>query len=151
MALVKQQRDGNGSLMPSIFSNFFDMDRFFEPFPFGSGMMSGRIPAANVSENDREYRIELAVPGMTREDLKINIENNVLSVSGEKKDEKKEETDRYTRREYSYNSFARSFQLPEHVKSEEINAAYRDGVLTLNIPQKEGQQTGNNRREISIS
>lgn len=148
MALV--QRTRNGGIMPSFFSEFFDTDKFFEPFSFGS-IATSRIPAANVRETEKDYHIELAVPGMTREDMKISVEDNILTISGEKKEEKTDENDRYTRREYSYNSFSRSFQLPDGVRPEEINAGYKDGVLTLNIPKREDQKTGNNRKEISIS
>lgn len=147
MSLVKQ----NNGQIPALFTDLLNVDRFFEQPLFGNWLPS-KVPAANVSENEKEFLIELAVPGMKREDIKINIENQVLIVSGEKevKAEQKNENGRYMRREYSYDSFSRSFELPETVKSDGINAKYHEGVLELHIPKDENV-IKTQRREVAIS
>ena len=81
--------------------------------------------------------VELAAPGLEKKDFKIELENQVLTVSSEKEEEKKEETKNFKRREFSYNSFSRSFQLPEDVLSDKIDAKYENGILKLSVPKKE--------------
>lgn len=107
------------------------------------------LPAANFKENDQTYEIELAVPGMSKEDLKIGLENNRLTVSAEKKAEKEEKEKDYTRREFSFSSFSRSFSLPENVNQDAVNASYADGVLHLSVP-KLAEVKAPAAREIAI-
>jgi HSP20 family protein len=105
--------------------------------PFFSNEMKFNMPAANVMEKDNEFQISLAVPGMSKDDFKIMVENHNLVVSVEKESENKEEKKDYTRMEYDYTSFNRSFWLPEIVKEEDIKADYKDGVLKIRVPKKE--------------
>jgi HSP20 family protein len=95
------------------------------------------VPPANISESSKDYKLELSVPGLNKEDFQIEIENGALTVSCEKEEESSEEKDNYTRKEFSYKSFQRSFPLPENVREEEINAKYEDGVLKITIPKRE--------------
>jgi HSP20 family protein len=92
----------------------------------------------------------MAAPGLTKEDFKINVENDVLTVSNEKKTETSEKNEKYTRKEFSYSSFLRSFTLPEIVDMEKINAGYENGILTLTLPKKE-EAKPKSPREIKIS
>ncbi len=94
-------------------------------------------PSVNVIETDDEYRIEVAAPGLGKEDFDVNIDDNSLTISAEVKNEETETTDKYTRREFNYSAFKRSFNLPDTVNAEQIAASYENGVLTLNLPKRE--------------
>lgn len=96
-------------------------------------------PAVNIKETDENFSLELAVPGMAKEDFKVNLDNHVLTISSSKenKNEETAEDGTYTRREFSYSAFSRSFRLPETVNSEKIEAKYTDGVLYLTLPKRE--------------
>ncbi|MEO5603519.1 MAG: Hsp20/alpha crystallin family protein [Cyclobacteriaceae bacterium] len=98
------------------------------------------LPTANITENPKEFKLELAAPGLERKDLKVQVENHVLEISAEKEQDKKESDEDYSRREYSFNSFVRSFNLPENVNEEMIDAKYENGILRLVIPKL--QETG---------
>ena len=115
-------------------SDFMDFD---SEAPFSALRLGMNVPSANVSESTKEYLIELAAPGLERKDFKVEINKNMLTISSEKKEEKKEEKEGYTRKEYSYNSFSRAFTLPENVKEGNIDAKYQDGILMITIPKKE--------------
>lgn len=118
---------------PVVFDIFDEMERkFFNPFREG-----GFVPATNILEKENEFHIELAAPGMKKEDFKINLENNVLTISSEQKSETKEENENYTRKEFHYGSFCRSFTLPKNVETEKIKASYEDGILKVDLPKKE--------------
>ncbi|MDX2246436.1 MAG: Hsp20/alpha crystallin family protein [Bacteroidia bacterium] len=97
------------------------------------------LPAVNIKETPENFLLELAAPGMSKDDFKVNLENNVLTISSSKenKHEETNEDGAYTRREFSYSSFSRSFRLPEMVNSEKIEAKYTDGVLYLTLPKRE--------------
>jgi HSP20 family protein len=99
--------------------------------------LSFNSPAANIHETNEAYHLELIAPGRNKEDFKINIENGVLSIGFEKKDENKTEGYKTIRREFSYQSFKRSFNLDENVDTENIQAKYDNGVLKLLLPKKE--------------
>ena len=107
----------------------------------------GFVPV-NVKETEKSYHLEVVAPGFEKTDFKINLDDNLLTVSAEKKDEVKEETQKQIRREYSYHSFKRSFTLDEKVDATNIEAFYINGVLTLNLPKKEVVKTS--ATEISI-
>ncbi|TWR31330.1 Hsp20/alpha crystallin family protein [Mucilaginibacter pallidiroseus] len=107
-----------------------------------------RVPAVNIAENDNEFHIELAVPGLKKEDFKIALEKNILTVSAEKKAENTEETKKYSKKEYSYGSFTRSFTLPETVDYSKIEADYTDGILKLVVAKREDAKFQS--REIAI-
>jgi HSP20 family protein len=116
-----------------LLSDFFDDDRFFySPWLNGRG-----VPAANVKENDKNYEVELSVPGYEKKDFNIAVDNGILTVSAETKAEKEEKEGNYTRREFGCRSFSRSFSLPLNTSEEDIDARYEDGVLKLAIAKKE--------------
>ncbi|HED37643.1 MAG TPA: Hsp20/alpha crystallin family protein [Ignavibacteria bacterium] len=98
---------------------------------------SGDIPAVNIKEENDKFVLEMAAPGMKKDDFKINLDNYQLTISAETRDEKKEKEDNYTRREFVYNSFSRSFTLPKSIDIEKIKADYRNGVLNIVLPKKE--------------
>ena len=93
-------------------------------------------PTVNVVENEDTYSLKLAAPGLEKKDFELNIDKNLLTISVEKEIETTE-GERYTRREFSYNKFTRSFRLPKTVKTEDISAAYKNGILTVTLPKKE--------------
>lgn len=132
----------NKATTPSILSDFFT-DRLFTPsiLDFEGGLLDRSnallIPDANITENDKNFSIELAAPGLEKKDFKVEVQDGVLSISAEKKEEKSEEDKNYRRREFSYNSFSRSFTLPENSMSDKIDAKYENGVLRLTLPKKE--------------
>lgn len=132
---MKRLKDNGTNLFPAM-SDFFETDRWISPEKFFGGFHAS-LPAANVSETDKEYKIELAIPGFKKEEVKVSLENEVLVVSAENKTEKEEKNKKFTRREFSYGSFYRSFPLPKVANAERIEAKYEDGLLKLEIPKKE--------------
>lgn len=148
MSLIKLK---NNDFFPSItewFDEFFDKD--FLPFNSKLAKMGTVIPAVNIKENKDDYSVEVAVPGVKKEDLKINLEKGLLTISSEKKEEKEEKKEDYTRREFCFNSFSRSFSLPENIDEENIKANYNDGVLNLVIGKKQVTESSNTK-EIKIT
>lgn len=146
MALVRTQ-----NWLPSIFNDFFD-DEWLPRTTRRAG-----VPAVNIIENEKNYRIELAAPGMSKEDLKVSInEDNELVIAFEKQsgngngDEKKEQKGTYLRREFSYTSFRQSFTLPDDVDREKIEAGMEHGVLTVDLPKKDMTQETPASRQIEI-
>jgi len=126
-------------------SNLFDDSLFFD-----STGKSGTLPAVNIKECEKNFALELAVPGMKKSDFKIEVNDDVLTISSEVKNEVEEEKEGYKRKEFSYTSFCRSFYLPENVKVEDIKASYKDGILNVEIPKAKEDKVSRNR-EISIS
>lgn len=145
MSIVKANK--NGGSFPSVFSDFFDNDRFFNNRWFEN---VSNMPAVNIKETDADFDVEFAAPGFKKTDFKVDIDNNVLTISAEKKDEKSEEGKRYTRKEFSYSSFSRSFTLPQSVNADKIDAKYNDGILKLNIPKKE-EAKAKAKKEIKVA
>jgi HSP20 family protein len=129
------------SLLPTWTSDLFDTGKLFSPrlFDFDSyGFdFANRVPSVNITENEKEFKIEMAAPGLERKDFKVEVENGVLCISSEKEEESKEEKKNYTRREYSYSSFSRSFTLPDNSSPDKINAKYENGVLNITLPKNE--------------
>jgi HSP20 family protein len=105
------------------------------------------IPSVNIKEEKDIYKIELAAPGLKKEDFNIAVGGNILTISSEKKSESKEgnESDNYYSREYNYSSFERSLTLPDNVDADKITAKYNDGVLNVSVPKKPGSSTSNGR------
>ncbi|RVU00602.1 Hsp20/alpha crystallin family protein [Mucilaginibacter limnophilus] len=143
MTLVKFNNK-NRSVNP-FFSDVFDS---FLNDSFVADRLATRVPAVNIAETENEFNIELAAPGLKKEDFKINLDKNVLSISAEKKAENVEEGKKYSKKEYSYNSFVRSFTLPESADQNNIEAEYVDGILKLNVAKKEEAKIQS--REIAI-
>lgn len=133
--------------IPSIFSDFFN--DFITEDSLSRNVFKS-IPAVNISETPEHYRLEIAAPGMSKSDFKIEVENGVLSIQAEKKEEKSDENSKYTRKEFSYSTFNRSFTMPEHVNTESIAAEYVNGVLNLVLPKKD-EAKKKAVREIAIS
>jgi HSP20 family protein len=101
---------------------------------------SGTVPAVNIKELDSQFEIELAVPGMKKDDFEIEVEDGVLSISSTQEEEQVNEKGKFTRREFSYSSFRRSFTLPDSVNPTKIDAAYKEGLLLVLLPKhKEAQ------------
>ncbi len=94
-------------------------------------------PSANIKETDNAYTIELAIPGFTKDDFKIEVRDRVLEVSSVSQSENEEQKESYIRKEFSYSSFSRSFRLPRTVDTDQISATYENGVLNLALPKKE--------------
>ncbi len=126
---------------PSFFSDFFDKE-FADWANSNYSLTNTTIPAVNIKETEDDFIVTMAVPGMSKKDFKINLTDNVLTISSEKKDEKEEKDGNYTKREYSYQSFSRSFTLPKDVvEDDKITAKYDNGELLLTIPKKEEAKT----------
>ena len=122
---------------PPVFDPF---DAFFNDFFEGEALprkraRSGYMPSANIKETETSFDVELAVPGMKKEDFEIEVNEDLLTIRAEQETEKNEENEKFTKREFNYSSFVRSFRLPENVESENINANYKEGILRLEIPK----------------
>ena len=148
MTLVKFSNGNKTQALSPLFNDVFES--FFNTDSFVSDRMISRVPPVNIGETENEYHIELAVPGMKKEDFKINLDKNVLSISTESKQETQEGSEkRYNRREYSYDSFVRTFTLPDTADYSQIRAEYMDGILRVGVGKKEEAKMQS--REISIS
>lgn len=145
---MTQIKDTGTSLFPAL-SDFFETDKWTSPDKFFKGFHAS-LPAANVIEGEMEYKIEVAIPGFKKEDVKVNLENEVLTVNAESKAEKEEKTKKYTRKEFSYGSFSRSFQLPKAANADKIEAKYENGLLKLEIP-KRVEAVAKAKKEIKVA
>lgn len=126
-----------------LFSDLFDN-------MITSDFRRSTVPAVNIVDSPDNFRLELAAPGLKKEDFKISIDNDVLTISTEKKSETSESGEKYTRKEYSYSSFMRSFTLPEIVDIENITAGYENGIMKVVLPKKE-EAKPKMPREVKIS
>jgi HSP20 family protein len=114
------------------------MHDMFKPDWFGGlENYNNTFPAVNIRENEKDFELEIAVPGQKKEDFNIDVDENVLTISMENKNQGEVKDDNFTRREFSYSSFKRAFTLPETVNEEKINASYTDGILRFTLPKKE--------------
>jgi HSP20 family protein len=120
--------------LPGLVDDFLGSD--FPSVFFNWGRESS-VPAVNILENKDEYRIEVAAPGLKKDDFKIDLDNMILTISSEKEEKKEDQEDRYMCREFSYRSFSRSFSLPGTVSADKISAQHNEGILTVIIPKKE--------------
>jgi len=128
MSIVKR----NNLVFPSL------MNEIFKPDWFG-GMenLNSNVPSVNIKENEKDFELELAVPGRKKDDFNIEIDNDVLTISSELKHEDEVKSENYTRREFGYTSFKRAFTLPETINADNIKANYEDGILKFTLPKKE--------------
>ena len=133
------------SFRPFYMPSFFDDDFF----PVLTGRSSS-MPAVNVREDDKSFMLELAVPGIDKKELKIDINEDLLTIASESKNESEESKDGYKRKEFSYSSFCRSFQIPENVNKEKIEANYKDGILSVTLPKVE-EEKNRISRQVKIS
>lgn len=138
-------RKYNQNWLPSIFNDFFDNDWMVRT--------NATAPAINVIENDTDYKIEVAAPGMTKEDFNIHLtENNELVISMEKKNETNDngKNKKYLRREFSYSKFEQCMILPDDVEKDKISANVNDGVLTIELPKMSKEEKANVCKVIDI-
>ncbi len=144
MTLIRR----TNNLFPSVFDDFFGRDWLGTAADLATPKT---LPAVNIKETEGNFEVELFSPGLNKKDFKIELEDNGLTISYEKEDvkEDKEADGSYRRREFSYNSFKRSFSLPKTVESDKIKAKYKDGILTLTIPKIEEKQKLSRLIEIS--
>ena len=147
MTLIKSKNNLTNPATQNTFSDFFN--DFFNDSLMSRDYFKS-VPAVNISERSNDYLIEMAAPGFAKDDFKVNVENDILTISAEKKNEKMDENSRFTRKEFQYSSFSRTFTMPEHVEAEKIGAEYKDGVLALMLPKKEEAKV-KPVREIKIS
>lgn len=136
--------------LPSLINRFFEGDLM----DWGNDNFSSQnstLPAVNVLENEDEFQIEVAAPGMKRDDFKVKYDNGRLIISSERREERKDKNQNYTRQEFSYQSFQRAFAVPESiVEGEKIEAKYNDGILHIILPKKE-ELKPKPAKEIAIS
>ena len=143
---MPNRKYNNQNWIPSIFNDFFDNDWMVKA--------NATAPAINVIESDKDYKVEVAAPGMTKEDFNIHLsEDNELVISMEKKNETKEEdkgNKKYLRREFSYSKFQQALILPDNVEKDKINANVTDGVLTIELPKRTPEEKAKINRVIEI-
>lgn len=139
---VKNGSESNSGLgfksLPSLSSWMDDIINKSFGNEFMSNFNTGiTLPAVNVLDNDEEYIVEMAVPGLKKSDFDVSLDNQMLSISAELNTENEETSENYTRREFGYSSFKRSFSLPETIEIEKINAKYEDGILKVILPKRD--------------
>jgi HSP20 family protein len=114
------------------------LNPFFDDI-FGSEWLDNRpgfnTPSANVKETENKFEIELAVPGFEKSEVKVELNDKVLTISSEREEKNEEKDEKFSRREFKYSSFSRSFRLPENVQESEIKANFKNGVLSIEIPK----------------
>lgn len=135
MALIKfptrtVNTDAVNPFVNSVFDNLFNDS-------FVSDRLVTRVPAVNITETETAYHVELAAPGLNKSDFQINVDKNVMSISADKQEEKEVTEKTYSKREYNYTSFSRSFTLPDVVDYSNIEASYVDGILKVVVGKKE--------------
>ncbi len=135
------------SCMPGSTDEFFGKDLLQD---FFATTTNYNMPAVNITESKDDFKINVAAPGLSKEDFKIDLHNKILTLSSEKEEKKEENNEKFTRREFSYSSFKRSFGLPELVDTDNINATYKDGILMIEIPKRE-EAKEKPARQITIS
>ncbi|MFD2872922.1 Hsp20/alpha crystallin family protein [Mucilaginibacter ximonensis] len=134
--------------VPAVFEELFKpWSELFDGHFFKREMT---VPAVNIIENKDHYQLSLSAPGLKKSDFKIDVDDNVLTISSEKEDSKEEKGDKYTRHEYNYASFSRSFTLPEEANKEKVSAKYEDGILKVNIPFN-GKIKSSSTKQIAVS
>ena len=135
--------------MPSFFEDFLNKP-LLDLFDGGVLPKTMNVPAVNITERKDDYLVSMAVPGLKKEDFKIDVEGNMLTISSEKEENKEEKEEKFTRQEYSYSSFERSFTLPDEVDKDKIDAHYQDGVLKLILPKKEEAKKMKISKQIAV-
>ncbi|MGP8217244.1 MAG: Hsp20/alpha crystallin family protein [Bacteroidia bacterium] len=153
MALVLTRTE---NLQPNLVDDLLDEDLFPTPtlLDWDGDLVNSRLmraaPSVNIIENPKDFQIQMAAPGLEKKDFKIEVDNGTLTISAEKKKEEKEEGKNFTRKEYSYNCFSRSFNLPDNSLPDKLNAEYNNGILNLSLPKKE-VTVSKPKKEIKVS
>ncbi|WP_312763562.1 Hsp20/alpha crystallin family protein [Epilithonimonas sp.] len=133
MALVKT----NYPLFGNLFDDFFGTE-LADWRNQNYSATNTTLPKVNIKEDENGFVVEMAAPGMKKGDFKINVDNSLLTISSQKQEEQKEgDGEKYTRREFAYHAFTRSFTLPNSADADKVSASYNDGILTVTIPKKE--------------
>lgn len=144
--MMPVRKYNNQNWLPSFFNDFFDNDWMVRT--------NATAPAINVIENDKDYKVEVAAPGMTKDDFTIHLsEDNELIIAMEKKNEtseKDKENKKYLRREFSYSKFQQALVLPDDVEKDKISANVSDGVLTIDLPKRTPEENAKMNRQIEI-
>lgn len=143
--MMPVRRFSEQNWLPSVFNDFFGNDWVVKA--------NATAPSVNISEDDRNYVIEVAAPGMTKDDFKVNVdENNNLTICMEKKEEKKEEKKdkKYLRREFSYSKFQQTILLPENVEKDKISAKVEHGILSIEIPKVKEEEKQKTSKAIEV-
>ena len=117
--------------LPSLIDEMFNND-----YSGGTAMRTSH-PAVNIAENDEGFHLEMIIPGFTKEDVAIEVDKDVLTISSEVQEENEERTEQFTRKEFVKKSFKRSFNLPETVNQDSIKGSYENGILSIELPKKE--------------
>ena len=139
----KRMYNNDQNWLPTFFNDFFDNDWMMKT--------NATAPAINVVESDKDYKVEVAAPGMKKEDFNIHLgDNNELIITMEQKNENKEEHKKYLRREFAYSKFQQSFILPDDVDKEKISASVNDGILTIELPKHAPEEKAKVNRVIEI-
>ena len=142
MSLIKWSKRFPTPSFSSLMDDFFTDD--FSP----SFATTSFFPQANIEETDKAFKLELAIPGQTKEDINVEVDNGLLTMSAEKEESKEEKEKNYTRKEYNYSSFKRSFTLPENVVTDNIEASYENGILTLIAPKTTTVESESKKIEV---
>jgi HSP20 family protein len=132
-----------------VFQNWFE-DIFAPVQNYHNERIRASVPAVNIAEDDNKFEIEFAVPGLSKLDFSVNLDNDILTVKSERENTIEETNSNYTRKEFNYSAFQRSFTLPEAADGEKIKAVYTDGILSIEIPKKEEAKV-KPAREIEIA
>jgi Molecular chaperone (small heat shock protein) len=136
-------------MFPTVFEDFFKpWNEWFDNGGLWGKVM--RMPAVNVTDNKDNFLVSVAAPGMKKNDFKIDINGDMLTISCEKEETREEKEKKYTRKEYNYSSFSRSFTLPDNVTRSKIEATYDDGVLHLRLPKSEESKKAAEIQRISV-
>jgi HSP20 family protein len=134
---------------PSLMQDLFrPWNEFFETPAFFGKMLT--TPAVNVKEEPGQYMLSIAVPGFKKEDFKIGVDANMITVSSEKEEMMNEVEEQFTRREYNFTSFSRTFSIPDDVMQDAIDATYSDGILMLKLPRRQDQSPGTAKKNIAV-
>jgi HSP20 family protein len=137
-------------MKPVIRKSFPDVASFFNDNLFFSNFLTkDTFPAVNVKENDNAFELEVVAPGIKKDGFKLEIADEIMTISGEAESKEEKETKKYYRQEYSFESFSRQFVLPDHIDAEKIEATYTDGVLRINLP-KVKEEAKTSKKTISI-
>ena len=152
MSLIRK----TGGLMPSgIFPETSLIKDFFNDWSLidlKNDSSSEWIPSANVKEDEKSFNVELSIPGYSKKEIHVEVDNNnILRITGERKEESKEEIENYSRMEFRYGNFVRSFQLPDTVNEEKISATCNDGILMVTLPKKETAILKKKVKEIAVA
>lgn len=125
------------------------VEDFFGDMKLFPGDGVSLVPAVNIRETDAQFVVEMAVPGMKKEDFDVQIKDGMLLISSEHKEEKEEKKDNFTRKEFNFSSFSRSFRLPENIRPEAIKATYKEGLLLIELPKLEKAKADVKKVEIA--